>query len=59
MDSTNKDQDGKPLPMVETDVLGLEKNKGNIITNKAKPNRIFIGFAILIVIAIIYWLLTK
>ncbi len=60
MDSTkNKDQEGKPLQMVETDVLGLEKNNRNLNSNKAKPNRIFIGLVVVIVIAIVYWLLTK
>jgi hypothetical protein len=59
MNLPNKDQDGKPLPIVETDVLGLEKNKDNTSGTKAKPNRIFIVVTILIVLAAIYWIATK
>jgi hypothetical protein len=57
--SKNNDQNGKPVQILERDVLGLEKDKGNSTTNKAKPNRIFIGFAVVIIIAIVYWLVSK
>jgi hypothetical protein len=59
MNSLNKDQDGKPLPIVETDILGLTKDKGKVTGSKAQPNRIFIVVAILLVLAVIYWFATK
>jgi hypothetical protein len=59
MNSLNKDQDGKPLPIVETDILGLTKDKGNVTGSKAQPNRIFIVVVILLVLALIYWFATK
>ena len=41
---------------VERDVLGQEKPHADPTKPNTKPNRIFIGLAIVIVIAIIYWL---
>jgi hypothetical protein len=55
----NNDQDGTPLEVVERDVLGLEKKKGENATAKAKPNRIFIGFTVVVILALIYWWFTR
>ncbi|MES2513533.1 MAG: hypothetical protein V4580_05285 [Bacteroidota bacterium] len=55
----NTDEDKQTLNITDRDVLGLEKNKGIITGPKAKPNRIFIVIAILLVLAAIYWWITK
>jgi hypothetical protein len=47
----------KPADLfVQRDVLGLDKNASPHTGTKAKPSRIFIGLAIVIIIAIVFWL---
>jgi len=60
MESTENNKKEKPAKIfVEKDVLGLEKPTADTSKPKAKPNRIFIGLAIVIIIAVLYWLFKK
>ncbi len=60
MDPKENNKNEKPAKIfVEKDVLGLEKQTTNISKSKANPNRIFIVLAIVIFIAIVYWIFKK
>ncbi|MBL7910563.1 MAG: hypothetical protein JNJ41_05885 [Bacteroidia bacterium] len=60
MDLKENNKKEKPEKIfVEKDILGLEKQTSNISKPKTNPNRIFMGLAIVIVIAILYWIFKK
>ena len=60
MDLKENNKKEKPANIfVEKDILGLEKQPSKSSKTKAHPNRIFMGLAIVIVIAILYWIFKK
>lgn len=58
---TQKKNNGTAKPgqlLPDKDVLGQQKPQASGTSGIAKPGRIFIGLAVAIVLAIVYWLLT-
>ena len=52
----NNKQEKATNLFVERDVLGQEKSVSTTQTTKASPNKIFIAVAVVIVVALVYWL---
>lgn len=60
MEPLENNTNEKPVEaFVDRDILGQEKPAVNPAMPAAKPNRIFIGLTVIVILALIYWLLTK
>ena len=54
----NNTKENRSKIFIEKDVLGLEKTQPQTTNTKAHPGRIFIVLAVIVAIAILYWLFT-